>query len=237
MIDQRGAERTGPILVVCWSRVSQPRGQTQLAELQTEDRHHGYPSEQAARRELAAGRARVELASAAHTADRADFYAIRTRPPRPEPADRGEPKDGWTFQARGNEIGAVAEALLTRVGRQPESVVSRNRSSHTPVETSPPSGKTSDLSRPVVLTSACRCQMASPPVRGYRIQCSRCMQRSRQRRGVTVERVEAPQLEGQRCRLRVRTNSLRPKAMHFFGCIRSKSSTVVPVSDEHSERR
>ncbi|WP_254832750.1 hypothetical protein [Haloglomus salinum] len=65
----------------------------------------------------------VKLQSAAANDDRFDYYVVRTRPAESSPSEREPPEEGWTFQARGNEVGALAQALLTGVGRRPAPVV------------------------------------------------------------------------------------------------------------------
>jgi hypothetical protein len=81
-----------------------------------------YPSAAEAEAALATNE-EVKLQSAAANDDRFDYYVIRTRSPETDPTDRAPPADGWTFQARGNEVGALAQALITGVGRGPAPIV------------------------------------------------------------------------------------------------------------------
>lgn len=81
-----------------------------------------YPSRMAAEEELVTNE-EVRLQSADANSDKYDYYLVRTRPPEVAPDDRGSPEDGWQFQARGNEVGQVAEALLTAVSRHPTPIV------------------------------------------------------------------------------------------------------------------
>ncbi|WP_276259715.1 hypothetical protein [Haloglomus litoreum] len=81
-----------------------------------------YPSVAAAEAALITNE-EVKLQSAAANEDRYDYYVVRTRPPEPAPAERGAPADGWSVQARGNEVGALAQALIAGVGRRPTPIV------------------------------------------------------------------------------------------------------------------
>lgn len=81
-----------------------------------------YASRVAARKELVTNE-EVRLQSAEADSTKYDYYLVRPRPPEVAPDDRGSPEDGWQFQARGNEVGQAAEALLTAVGRRPTPVV------------------------------------------------------------------------------------------------------------------
>jgi hypothetical protein len=81
-----------------------------------------FPSVEVAREELAT-HPEVQIASAEHNPDWPDYYVVKGRPPKPEPGERGPAAAGWEFQARGNEVGEVAETLLTGVGRRPDPIV------------------------------------------------------------------------------------------------------------------
>jgi hypothetical protein len=81
-----------------------------------------YPSKAAAEESLA-GHPEVGLLSAKANDDWPDFYVVRVRPPKPDPESRGPAAAGWEFQARGNEVGKLAEALFTGVGRRPDPIV------------------------------------------------------------------------------------------------------------------
>ena len=41
-----------------------------------------------------------------------DAYLVKIRDPRPSPDARGDPASGWTFDARAQQVGALAEALF-----------------------------------------------------------------------------------------------------------------------------
>jgi hypothetical protein len=82
----------------------------------------GFPSRAAAEEALVTNE-QVALQSADANPDKYDYYLAWTRPSETAPEDRGPPEDGWRFQARGNEVGRVAETLLTGVGRRPTPIV------------------------------------------------------------------------------------------------------------------
>lgn len=81
-----------------------------------------FPSKVAAKEALA-GHPEVGLLSAEANDDWPDFYVVKVRPPKPDPEDRGPSTEGWEFQARGNEVGVLAETLFTGVGRRPDPIV------------------------------------------------------------------------------------------------------------------
>lgn len=81
-----------------------------------------YLSLVAAKNELVTNE-EVKLQSADANSDEYDYYLVWARPPEAAPDERGLPEDGWQFQARGNEVGQAAEALLTAVGKSPTPIV------------------------------------------------------------------------------------------------------------------
>jgi hypothetical protein len=81
-----------------------------------------FPSKEAAEDALAR-HPEVRLLSAKQNDDWPDFYVARGRPAKTAPEDRGPAPEGWEFQARGNEVGVLAEVLFTGVGRRPDPIV------------------------------------------------------------------------------------------------------------------
>lgn len=45
-----------------------------------------------------------------------DAYLVKLRDPEPAPAERDPPEDGWTFNMRAQQVGALAEALFHAYG-------------------------------------------------------------------------------------------------------------------------
>lgn len=52
-----------------------------------------------------------------------DAYVVKLRDPEPTPAERGPPEDGWTFNMRAQQVGALAEGLFHAYGWNPPPIV------------------------------------------------------------------------------------------------------------------
>ncbi|WP_254861865.1 hypothetical protein [Halovivax gelatinilyticus] len=52
-----------------------------------------------------------------------DAYLVKVRDPRPDLASRGDPATGWTFDARAQQVGALAESLFTAYRFDPPPIV------------------------------------------------------------------------------------------------------------------
>lgn len=52
-----------------------------------------------------------------------DAYLVKLRDPEPSPTERGPPEDGWTFNMRAQQVGALAEALFHAYGWNPPPIV------------------------------------------------------------------------------------------------------------------
>jgi len=52
-----------------------------------------------------------------------DAYLVKLRDPEPSPAERGPPEDGWTFNMRAQQVGALTEALFHAYGWNPPPIV------------------------------------------------------------------------------------------------------------------
>ncbi|RBI60393.1 hypothetical protein DMJ13_18960 [halophilic archaeon] len=53
-----------------------------------------------------------------------DRYLVKVRDPELEPAERGPPEDGWTFNMRAQQVGALAETLFSAYSWNPPPIVS-----------------------------------------------------------------------------------------------------------------
>ncbi|WP_254532966.1 hypothetical protein [Natrinema gelatinilyticum] len=54
----------------------------------------------------------------------ADVYLVAVLDSEPEPAERGPPEDGWTFDMRAQQVGALSESLLSAYSWDPPPIVS-----------------------------------------------------------------------------------------------------------------
>lgn len=52
-----------------------------------------------------------------------DAYLVKLRDPGPTPSERGPPEDGWTFNIRAQQVGALTEALFRAYGWNPPPIV------------------------------------------------------------------------------------------------------------------
>lgn len=52
-----------------------------------------------------------------------DAYLVKLRDTEPSPTERGPPEDGWTFNMRAQQVGALAEALFNAYGWNPPPIV------------------------------------------------------------------------------------------------------------------
>lgn len=52
-----------------------------------------------------------------------DAYLVNIRDPEPSPTERGPPEDGWSFNMRAQQVGALAEALFHAYGWNPPPIV------------------------------------------------------------------------------------------------------------------
>lgn len=52
-----------------------------------------------------------------------DAYLVKLRDPEPSPTERGPPEDGWTFNMRAQQVGALTEALFHAYGWNPPPIV------------------------------------------------------------------------------------------------------------------
>ncbi|MDQ2055863.1 hypothetical protein [Halobellus sp. H-GB7] len=52
-----------------------------------------------------------------------DAYLVKLRDPEPPSTERGPPEDGWTFNMRAQQVGALAEALFQAYGWNPPPIV------------------------------------------------------------------------------------------------------------------
>jgi hypothetical protein len=116
----RGSSREG--VLVKLTRKAAKTDPELLEKRTTSSGAFSYPSVDVAEAELVTNE-EVKLQSATANQDRFDYYLVRTRPPEAKASERGTPENGWTFQARGNEVGALAQALIAGVGRRPAPIV------------------------------------------------------------------------------------------------------------------